>query len=73
MKPDRTGRENLQCENRQGAFEFVQCDLRLFGGLYVVWRYPAVLVAVLVASARHGSRRGVNRRNSRRREAATPS
>jgi len=24
-------------------FEFVQCNLRLFAGLYVVWRYADVL------------------------------
>jgi hypothetical protein len=32
-----------QIENRQAAVEFVQCDLRLLAGLYIVWRYPEVL------------------------------
>jgi hypothetical protein len=34
-----------QIENRHAAVEFVQCDLRLFAGLYVVWRYPDVLAS----------------------------
>ncbi len=32
-----------QIENRHTAVEFVQCNLRLFAGLYVVWRYPDAL------------------------------
>lgn len=32
-----------QIENRHAAIEFVQCGLRLFAGLYVVWRYPDAL------------------------------
>lgn len=32
-----------QIENRHRAIEFVQCNLRLFAGLYVAWRYPSTL------------------------------
>jgi len=32
-----------QIENRHTAIEFVQCNLRLFAALYVVWRYPDAL------------------------------
>ena len=32
-----------QIENRHAAIEFVQCNLRLLAGLYVVSRYPGVL------------------------------
>lgn len=34
---------DAQIENRHAAIEFVQCNLRLLAGLYVVWRYADAL------------------------------
>jgi len=41
-----------QIENRHAAVEFVQCNLRLFAGLYVVWRYPEILQGRGIADPR---------------------
>jgi hypothetical protein len=36
---------DMQIEQRHASIEFVQCNLRLFAGLYVVARYPEALAA----------------------------
>jgi hypothetical protein len=41
-----------QIENRHAAVEFVQCNLRLLAGLYIVWRYPEVLKGRGIADPR---------------------
>ena len=37
--------DDTQIQQRHASIEFVQCDLRLFAGLYVVSRYPEALAA----------------------------
>jgi len=35
--------DDVHIEQRHASIEFIQCNLRLLSGLYVTWRYPAVL------------------------------
>jgi hypothetical protein len=37
--------DDLRIEQRHASIEFVQCNLRLFAGLYLAGRYPAALTA----------------------------
>ena len=34
---------DMQIEQRHASIEFVQCNLRLFAGLYLAWRYPGTM------------------------------